>query len=635
MARRSQFEFIDVSPTHSQVQKELIKAQARAHAAKASHAKRKMVFRSKALSGKQDRTAHRTTTLSNQPTTDIHKFLSLRKESQSTQLNVDLPICKACGYRKSHIRDRQSDSHLQASCRCEYQADLESFRTMVNHPAHRPDWTPDEVVDLQFFMEVLGASLRAYSEDGFFNIVVPCLANFDVGIRNLVLAVACTHRNILSPKEVEGEAPEIKALKRCNKAVDFLTKSSAFTPSEALQASCILLTCWYMLRLDSKGAANCMRVAEKLCHMDKDLRLRSRMVSARNATDPEATSNYRRSTFATIITGVVAKKLIDTAPLSDYHTWTEAQSRLALELNLNSQGLRCPIRDLHDLLSSVETISPFYTQLRANVAYHAHINRRSDLVQDLLAHMEKIATVLNITPPPSQHIALVVNVIWYWLTYYYIGLHCHILSASEISWDKYTVEFAALIVRAEKYLSQRGSQRPFRYVFLPVGTVVQPLWFTAVHCRDPTIRRCAIALLLKHHYNESGVDSWLAGQVARELVYLEEHQRDVRSALDVDECDRVLLRGFKCEHGRLYLLYMYATDVGQPESVSLHRHSFSIPKDPHGVVESMRADGDVSYLHSLVALVAQPTSDRAPDGCAVPMYYDDERVEVILPPPGG
>ncbi|KAK5064898.1 hypothetical protein LTR84_000732 [Exophiala bonariae] len=620
MPKRSQFEFIDGSPAHTQVEKELIKAQARSHAAKESHARRRMVFRNKGLSGKQYRVVQQTTKLQTLPTINgSHEYRPLRKGSQSAYVTSGQSICNLCGYRKRHLRGYQSDSHKHPSCGCEYQTEFESFRMMFNRPALWPDWDSEEVVDLQFFIEVLGTSVRSYSDGGFFNIVVPCLANFDVGIRNLVLAVACTHRNILSPKQMDPAASKIKALKRCNSAVDLLAKSSDVTPSEALQASCILLACWYMLRLDSKGAANCMRVAEKLCHMDSNLQLSSRMVSARNTTDPEATSNYRRSTFATIITGVVAKKLIDTATISVYHTWTESQNYLALELNLSSHWFRYPIRDTHDLLGSIEILSPFYTQLRANVAYHACISRSSSIVQDLLGHIEKIATALNMATGSNEHIAFVLNVIWYWLTYYYTGFHCHVLSASEMSWDKYTIEFVALVVRAERYLSQRASQKSSRYIFLPVGTIVQPLWFTAVHCREPTIRRRAISLLLKHHYNESGVDSWLAGQVARELVYLEENQRDVRTALDVDECDRVLLRGFKCEHGQLYLLYIYATDVGQPESTIMHRHPFSIPKDPHGVVDSMRMNTDVSYLHFLVALVAQTMSDLAPRGSLVPI----------------
>lgn len=505
---------------------------------------------------------------------------------------------------------------------------------MFNYPSHRPDWAPDEVADLQFFMEILGASVREYSDSGFFNIVVPCLANFDIGIRNLVLAVACTHRNILSPKEVNGLSAHIKALERCNKAIDILSRRSTTTPPEALQTSCILLTCWYMLRLDSKAAANCIRAAERLCRMDNSMWFNSRIVSARNATDPEAISNYRRSTFATIITGVVAKKRLETAAVSDCSTWIEGRNRLSLELNLSSQELRHPVRDIHDVLSSMEIISPFYHQLRVNIAHNAHIKRSSSLAQDLLAHVEKIATILTTTPRSSERIVLAVNILWYWITYYYIGLHCHVLSHSEMSWDMFTVEFGALIVRAERHLSQGRSQGTSPYVFLPVEIIIHPLWFITVHCRDPTIRRCAIALLLKHHHNEFGVDSWIAGHVGQELVHLEEGIRIVRSASDIHERDRILLRGFRYQDEQLYLLYLYATEVGEPEAATLRRHPFSIPRDPHGVVESMKVDSDVSYLHSLVALLAQATPGSAPEGRLVPIYYDNELIEIILPANG-
>ena len=183
------------------------------------------------------------------------------------------------------------------------------------------------------------------------------------------------------------------------------------------------------------------------------------------------------------------------------------------------------------------------------------------------------------------------NILWYWITYYDIGSHCHVLSHSEMSWDMFTVECGALIVRAERHLSRGGSQGTWPCVFLLVEIIIHPLWFITVHCRDPTVRRCAIALLLKHHHNEFGVDSWIAGHVGQELVHLEEGTRIVRSASDIHECDRILLRGSRYEDAQLYLLYLYTTKVDEPEAVSLRRHPFSIPRDPYGVVSGVYESG--------------------------------------------
>ena len=45
----------------------------------------------------------------------------------------------------------------------------------------------------------------------------------------------------------------------------------------------------------------------------------------------------------------------------------------------------------------------------------------------------------------------------------------------------------------------------------------------------------------------------------------------------------------------------------------------------------MKVDSDVSYLHPLMALLAQATPEAAPEGRLVLRYYDDELVEILSP----
>lgn len=634
MPRRLSFMFVDASPAHTQKDKELIKAQASAHAARMTHTKKKLARLSREQSLEQCQVVQPLGAFSipSGMNTD-DRMLPLNDSrylgiSQHSEIDLALQTCDGCRCRKPSTHGLHSDNFFQLICQCSRQAALENFRALFHSPAHRPDWAQEDVVDLHFFIEILGNSIRNFSDGGFFNIVVPCLSEFDFGIRNLVLAISSTYRNILAPKEIDRRVAYIQALKRYNKAIKSLSKRPALASPEVLQTSCVLLVCWHMLRLDPKAAETCTRAAAKLCYMDGRMTLSYRIISARNATDPQENENYRRSTFASIIAGTVAKRLLD-FPV-DFEALVRGDVQRLVQLNLSSAWLRYQIRDTHDLLSSLECLSPIYQQLRANITFQAHIEPNSSLVQDLLARIDRIAAELYTAPTYDERIATAIEVLWSWNTLYFIGVQCQLVSSSEMSWDNYTTEFAAITSWAERHLLQRRLQTDSSFLFLPVGIIVKPLWFTAVHCRDPTIRRQAITSLLNHHRNEMGMDSWLAGHVAKELMDLEEGKIDVHNASDINERDRVLLRGFKYMDEQLYLLFVYATEVGMPDDIALRHHPFSIPRDPHGVVQLRDPNTEAEYLHALVLSITQAMPKTGPKGYLVPIYYDGELVEVVF-----
>ena len=113
-----------------------------------------------------------------------------------------------------------------------------------------------DTADFQFFLEILGASAQQYSVGGFFNIMIPCLSNFNAGTRDLVLALVATQRSLLAPRGSSHSSANIHALERFNKALKHLPQRSATTPSEVLQASCILLSMLVQSATRSKSCCN-------------------------------------------------------------------------------------------------------------------------------------------------------------------------------------------------------------------------------------------------------------------------------------------------------------------------------------------------------------------------------------------
>jgi hypothetical protein len=388
-----------------------------------------------------------------------------------------------------------------------------------------------------------------------------------------------------------------------------------------------------MFRLEEGDAAISIRTARDLANMGSDKQVESRFVSARSATDPQEIANYHCSVFSIIIAGTVAKRAMEFQHLT--HISLAVATSPTSVLEIDSQGLRHPIRDQHDLLFALEGLTPLYRQLLSNTTYHSVLALDSPLTLDLLARTQQILTILQKATADNERVARGHHIVRYWILTFMIGIKCQLLSNSEMSWDEHNHEFAAITESVAISYRPQPHQDPTtttNFSFLPTGISIWPLWFTAVHCRDPLPRRHAIALLVENHRNEAGVDSWYAGHVAWEMIKLEEGLQCVVSrSSEVPLSNRILLRGFDDAQDQLYMLYIRATDIRLPEAISLRRHPFTIPDDPAGVVKALARtpSQDAEYLRILMSTVAQATAEAAPGGCLQPMIYAGEPVAVL------
>ena len=132
-------------------------------------------------------------------------------------------------------------------------------------------------------------------------------------------------------------------------------------------------------------------------------------------------------------------------------------------------------------------------------------------------------------------------------TFAIINLHARQESEifKETTWDAYVQSYEHMLTLAQAiYTSAKsdenlnGRQRtPF---FSLDMNLVAPLYAVAHKCRDPTIRRAAVALLKSTPRQEGIWDSVLAGRVAEKLVNIEEDGlAEVKSCHDVPESARI------------------------------------------------------------------------------------------------
>ena len=114
---------------------------------------------------------------------------------------------------------------------------------------------------------------------------------------------------------------------------------------------------------------------------------------------------------------------------------------------------------------------------------------------------------------------------------------------SSLSWDlrlrecEEIVDLASSIVQARSHKSNNGSEKP---IFSMDQNIVTPLFSIAHRCRDPIIRRRAIALLYSAPRQEGLWHSIITARVAEKIMMIEEAGLgEVESSADVPDENRI------------------------------------------------------------------------------------------------
>ena len=105
--------------------------------------------------------------------------------------------------------------------------------------------------------------------------------------------------------------------------------------------------------------------------------------------------------------------------------------------------------------------------------------------------------------------------------------------------DLYTPVWDEVISIAEDLQHTQSKQK---HQFTLDSTLIAPLYEVARHCREPALRRRAIALLREHPTREGLWDSLIAAQAAERQIELEEQavKGPVMSAADIPRESRVI-----------------------------------------------------------------------------------------------
>jgi hypothetical protein len=151
---------------------------------------------------------------------------------------------------------------------------------------------------------------------------------------------------------------------------------------------------------------------------------------------------------------------------------------------------------------------------------------------------------------------------------------CQGYPETEMVYDNYNNKFEDLIWTAENIfdneddvydLSKCKTGTPYSRDpgIVPLG------WSTSINCRDPRIRRRAIALLKAHHARCGDTDDCSAAALGEEIIRIEEEGLDVQSSADVPEERRA--RPLMCDltkKGKMTMTYSRYPYM-EPETVTV------------------------------------------------------------------
>lgn len=406
-----------------------------------------------------------------------------------------------------------------------------------------PDASAMERRAFDFFRNRTGPEMSGFYDASFWNRVVLQVAHASTPLRHCIVAVASLHESLQldhGSRQLENEDFASKsiqfALKHYNKAIQSLRQLDGERPleKETVLLACILFICYENM----DGAYD-----RSLAHVRNGLNIiRSGTASVTERNSPRYTDNDVGDNIAKIFGRLqhnysslvknVSVKVPVPQPLEDipapeiapsFQTMHEA--RLYLDVILNWM-----LQTMHASFMSGE--SP---RNEIFEAHDAQIARWRDAFDTLIRRSRH-----------RQDMDFQRTGMGIWVHSEMAKILPRTLgSATELVYDQFEESFAHIVSRSRIALDmdhkdpqRRGRKTVFQF---ELG-VIPALYFIASRCRNPSLRRQAIDLLIKSGHREGIWNGTIAGRIAERLTLIEEHGLPcIRGSMDIPEDRRVRL----------------------------------------------------------------------------------------------
>ena len=424
-----------------------------------------------------------------------------------------------------------------------------------------------EARSLQFFTERTISQFQSFFPDEFWNSHVLQFALSQDCIRHALVSLSAHHERYMRPRKTTGPAISIAptvdadrafALKQHNLAIQSLLACG--DPSRALHVhlvSCLIFICIQAVQGEIRSA---IQLFKHGLSMIEGLQNEKRAGSAPLHLSTSATSTPSSTLSATPTTqagqATADEQLPDPLPVPAAPSFSDSivtavvgfLNRFSVQVSLLAGDIDPDLR-IGVIANAVSkpTLTPetrFHTLLEAresilNLAIHVISGARGALFGDgflesgvlmlgwWTAAFDRLVEERG--PDLSKRgIALLE------LHKRYLAAHLQMPDPSKhpsVQWEEYLGEFQTLVLCAEKALQpdMDGQGSPPAQFHMDLG-VIPVMFSTVLRCRDPGVRRRALAVLRDHRLQEGIWDSALTLRAAERIVMLEESSVSVSAA---------------------------------------------------------------------------------------------------------
>ncbi|KAL1620864.1 hypothetical protein SLS54_005794 [Diplodia seriata] len=412
--------------------------------------------------------------------------------------------------------------------------------------------TPQERRALDFFFVRTAPQLSGHFDAGFWGRLVLQFGRCEPAIQHAIMAVSSAHEQW----EVEARGVEVSdgsrgrfTLRQYNKAIARLSEQAygAPQPSRTLLLTCVLFVCLEFLRGDTNMAmTHTLNGLNILSTWQADVaKQKLKGYSDYQKKEEEFVNDNltpifcRLSVISTLLgkpTPIVRAKpptMDGSEPPSlpggfSFRTLSEARDAL---IDIQNSGLRFMWATMEKKYQGTIATTEILEQVRLEMRL-AEWHRALDDFEGHLARRPK-----NLMTQHDEDSLIILRLLYYvahiWLS------SC--LSLKETAFDAFISEFQQINALSSSLLSRRGSHAPSSSASYSTSSsssspapgassgtfsfdaeLVGPLYFTAIKCRDPAIRRQTLALLDQCNKREGAIDSRRASQLAAAIMQIEE-----------------------------------------------------------------------------------------------------------------
>ena len=492
----------------------------------------------------------------------------------------------------------------------------------------RGTWALEELRAFQFYQERLSVGVKIGSSTcPFWHKMVPQSSQTFPAVKHMAVAVASLYESIDQAPN-NGSAPLSKqslSLRQCNLAIrELISSIKKTTPKEVLLTTCVLLIWFELLRSRPGASYKYLRLGLAMLQQNID--------DALGIMTDASLAALLGSRPMNIILSSMYAKITATAQYAGWglNQWYHEGADKQLDLGYLDSLLPKSFGSIFQLWSLSEVLRMTCQKILQNLSNRAYIPPTHPLA---IALNEKVRIFIEghismdgihcpFPDPQPRILSTLFNVL-------HIAINCQITTNDESSFDDYTPQFREIVRTLRDAIMQCSAVKFNDYLsFVPFGVwSTDRLYFVASNCRDPTVRREAIDVLLSHRRREACLDGWTAGKLAERKMEIEERGLDqVKSCLDIPPSRRIRIHDATFDPATSEVVFRYMFAPYDDASCHLYAERISWPVRVHNLaVDEAPMINQLLQAHKL--FLKAPAGD-AVGGTLQPMIYRDQPVEV-------